>query len=133
MINAQDKEIYQGKPLGKLNSYHHQVNNLYSPPFTLMHNAVLDSDGCFHCFRWLVKSTLWMNSPFLLRILSTMEMGQTHFSGLARQQDLDHKDSSFPMKREELMCFYLISIRILPSSCQMARRSQTSSGYLSMI
>ncbi len=62
-----------------------------------------------------------------------MEMGQTHFSGLARQQDQDHKDSSFPMKREELMCFYLTSIRISPLSCQMARKSQTSSGYLYMI
>ena len=26
VISAQEKEVYQGKFLGKLNSYHHQVN-----------------------------------------------------------------------------------------------------------
>lgn len=58
-----------------------------------------------------------------------MEMDQIRFSGLARQQDLGHRGSSFPMKRGELMCFYLTSTKTLLLSCRMGRKSLISSGY----
>lgn len=59
VINAQDKEIYQGKPLGKLNSYHHQVaGEVFAvDEFTfLIKNFIYDGNGP-DTFFWVGSST----------------------------------------------------------------------------